>query len=58
MTVAALAMQRVPARMAVLVVLLLAAVAVAVTAFAVFHGVPVHGHEAMHYESNPGMHYE
>jgi hypothetical protein len=55
MTVAALAMQRISPRMVFVVAVLLA---VAVTAVALFHGVPVHGHEAMHYEGNPAMHYE
>jgi hypothetical protein len=49
MTAATLAIQRIHPRMAIMLTLLLAAVAVAAVAAAAFHGVPVH-HGAMSFD--------
>jgi hypothetical protein len=50
MTAAALAMQRIHPRTAILIALLLAAAAVAVVIAATLHGAPVHGTGAMVYD--------
>ena len=47
MTAAALAIQRIHPRIAILLVLLLAVAAAAAVVIAAFHGVPMHGHDAM-----------